>query len=57
MFGFLSKDIDKIDTLKTFLRCIKSLRKLNIPVPITEGYEETLRNKGQHPKNLVHFTR
>lgn len=49
MFGFWNKDIDKIDTPKTFLRCIKSLRKLNIPVPITEGYEETLRNKGQHP--------
>lgn len=50
MFGLFNKKIKSIDTPKTFLKCIKSLRKLNISVPITEGYEETLRNKGQHPK-------
>lgn len=50
MFGLFNKNIDRIDTPKTFLRCIKSLRKLNIPVPITEGYEDVLRNKRQHPK-------
>lgn len=49
MFNIFNKRTESIDTTKTFLSCIKSLRKLNLPTPITEGYEIILRSKGQHP--------
>jgi len=46
MFGLFNKKIETINTPKTFLKCIKALRRLNLSVPLTEGYE---RGKGQHP--------
>lgn len=49
MFGLFNKKIETINTPKTFLKCIKALRRLNVQVPLTEGYEEILRKKGQHP--------
>ena len=49
MFQVFNNQISNIDTPKTFLRCIKSLRTLNLETPLTEGYEEILRERGQHP--------
>lgn len=52
MFPLFNKKIKRIDTPKTFLGCIQSLRKLRLPVPMTEAYEDKLRGKGQHLKEI-----
>lgn len=44
-----NRKIKQINTARAFLKCIKILRKLNISVPITESYENTLRSSGQQP--------
>ncbi len=63
MFGlFKKKKITKIDTPKTFLKCVMKLVDLEIPVPLTEKYEiayrdqkNTLRN-GKRRKNKAWYT-
>lgn len=40
MFNFLKKkQVESIKDYKSLLKCIKKLRKLNAPTPITEKFE------------------
>lgn len=46
------KKITKIDTPKTFLKCVDRLVELKIPVPLTEKYEKTHRKRRQLQKEV-----